>query len=78
MFNNCYQILKVLPKYDPSTTLINTHRFTFYGNETSSPSTPTTPITSINLNDNSPINIESPSDRLESRKAENKLHEEKK
>ena len=62
--------MKVLPKFDPSTTLINTQRFTSDGNETSSPSTPTTPIASINLSDDSPIDIESPSDRPEGRKAE--------
>lgn len=71
-FDNCYQILKVLPKYDPTTTVINTQRFSSDGNETSSPGTPSTPFASINLNDDSPIDIESPSDRPEGRKAEKK------
>ena len=52
---------------------LNTYHFTSNSNETSSPGTPNTHIESTNLNDDSSIDIELPSDMPEGRKSE-KVH----
>ena len=65
--DDCYQILKDLPKFDPTTTRINTQRYPFNGNQTSSLSKLTV-CNNINLSEDSSIDIESPSERPLGRK----------
>ena len=68
-FDNCHKILKDLPKFDPTTTRINTQHYSSDGNQTSSPSTPTD-FSNINFSEDSPIDIESELERPPRRKGE--------